>query len=182
MRRHEPPDTPDTPDAEPPFVVLADDREHHPYTFAGLGAGACVQTARLAAGDYSTADGSRAVSRKSLIDLYATLGDRRRLSNFGAELGMLSHLTAAAVVVEADWELEPPPRGSGWPRSLICRLVRDLMTRYPRIGWLRADGRRSGEAATLLFLLGDESITRALGTPDPAANDCPGDRGGNRHG
>lgn len=95
-----------------PFRVVIDSREQAPYHFRGFRTDAAqknrplvVQTVidGLPTGDYSI-DGFEdriAVERKSLADLYGTLGHGRE--RFERELTRLSALQVAAVVIEASW-------------------------------------------------------------------------------
>ena len=116
-------------------VVLVDDREKRPYTFARCRGDAregyaplAVPTRRvtLPTGDYSL-DGLAdrvAVERKSLADLYGTLGRRR--ARFQDELARLNALDAAFVVVEADWRTilrSPPPHSRLSPKSYTFRNI-----------------------------------------------------------
>lgn len=104
-----------TPSDEPltvPFTVVIDTREQRPFEFAGLTSDArhgrrplVVPTVvgTLGQGDYSLAglQDVVAVERKSLADLYGTLGQGRE--RFERELERLAGLLWAAVVIEADW-------------------------------------------------------------------------------
>ncbi len=102
-----------TPD---PFLILIDQREKLPYTFAAVRAPVLpytAETCHLPTGDYATgltgADlgpgpcyyGHAVVERKSLSDLYGTLGQHR--VRFEREFQRLSHFGYAALVIEADW-------------------------------------------------------------------------------
>ena len=82
-----------------PLPILADSREQRPFAFAGYPA--TVETATLAAGDYSLRGfGSRiALERKTLDDLIGCLSrDRER---FTRELARLRGHDFAAVIVES---------------------------------------------------------------------------------
>jgi hypothetical protein len=95
-----------------PFTVVFDTREQLPFAFAGLTADSAqgggpleVRTQRgtLGQGDYSILgfETAVAVERKSIADLFGTLGKGRR--RFTAELERLSSYEFAAVVIEGDW-------------------------------------------------------------------------------
>lgn len=94
-----------------PFQVVVDSREQAPYTFDAMplsgrdrGKRLVVPIERkgLKSGDYSIVGMEEriAIERKSLQDLYSTLGqDRER---FEAEFERLNQLEFAAIVIEAD--------------------------------------------------------------------------------
>ena len=144
-------------------VVLVDDREKRPYTFSRCRGDArdghaplAVPTRRvtLPTGDYSL-DGLAdriAVERKSLADLYGTLGQRR--GRFQDDLGRLNALDVAFVVVEADWRAilrSPPPHSRLSPRS-VFRSVVAWQQRFPRVHWWTCPNRAFGEVATFRIL------------------------------
>lgn len=129
-----------------PFTILADTREQHPYTFTGINADARqrrkpvivkVMQATLPTGDYSL-DGltSRiAIERKSLADLFGTLGQGR--DRFIRELERLNEMECAAVVVEADWPTimgTPPPHSKLLPKT-VYRSVLAWENRYRNVHW-----------------------------------------------
>jgi ERCC4-type nuclease len=146
-----------------PVVVLVDTREQMPFHFTGLRADAkdgrrplvvSTRVATLATGDYSLEGMADriAVERKSLADLFATLGqDRER---FERELTRLAEMTFAAVVVEADWEkiLKHPPDFSRLNPKTIFRSVIAWQQRYPRVHWWMGPDRRFAEIVTLRIL------------------------------
>jgi DNA excision repair protein ERCC-4 len=146
-----------------PGVVLVDRREKAPYPFTGFRAGdrqgrrpLLVPTRKvtLAAGDYSLGglQGKVAIERKSLEDLFKTVGqDRER---FHRELEKLNKLCFAAVVVEADWAtiLNDPPAESRLPPKVVFRSVIAWQQRFPRVHWWTVAGRRLGETVTLRLL------------------------------
>lgn len=95
-----------------PATIVIDTREQSPFTFEGIRSDACdgggplvVGFARstLASGDYSVVGLEEVVGveRKSLADLYSTIGQHRE--RFERELARLNEFRFAAVVVEADW-------------------------------------------------------------------------------
>lgn len=157
-----------------PFIVLCDSREQQPYDFGGLLADAkqdnrplAVRWARttLASGDYSLAiDDPRqagqamslqhlvAVERKSISDLFGTLGqDRER---FERELERLAQMQFAAVVIEASWQdiLLDPPQHSALNVKTIHRSVIAWQQRYPRVHWWPCGSRRLSEITTFRIL------------------------------
>jgi hypothetical protein len=115
-----------------PFTVAFDTREQHPYEFTNLRADADkqnrplvvrLQAYGLPTGDYSIVGHHDrvAIERKSLADLYGTLGQGR--DRFERELERLQAIASqpggcAAVVIEASWEqmlwrMCPTCNGSG---------------------------------------------------------------------
>lgn len=144
-------------------TVLVDNREQHPYAFAGLvadrrqGGGPLVvptRTVCLATGDYSL-DGYAdrvAVERKSLNDLFHTLSQGR--DRFERELARLNEMDVAAVMVEAEWSavFTDPPRFSHLEPKTVFRSVLAWCQRFPRVHWYPVPDRAFGEAATLRIL------------------------------
>jgi ERCC4-type nuclease len=144
-------------------VILIDDRERRPYKFARLRGDARDGHAPLAVasrrvtlptGDYSI-DGLAdrvAVERKSLADLYGTLGQRREL--FEGELARLNAMDAAFVVVEADWRtiLRSPPAHSRLNPKSVFRSVVAWQQRFPRVHWWTCPNRAFGEVVTFRIL------------------------------
>ena len=107
-----------------PFTVVVDTAEQAPYRFDNMpttgrskGGRMIVHTNHraLITGDYSIEgfEGRVAVERKSLGDLYGTIGKHVRqrgkvdgagdLTTFEKELARLNSLQRAAVIIEADW-------------------------------------------------------------------------------
>lgn len=154
---------PKPPDPEFPRTVLIDTREQAPYPFDTIpadrehGGGFWrVRTERLAlpSGDYSL-DGyaaAVAVERKSLADLYGTVGQGR--DRFIRELERLNEMTFAAVVVEAEWSEvlgDPPPFTRLSPRT-VYRSVLAWQQRFPRVHWWTCPGRDMAEVTTFRIL------------------------------
>ncbi len=154
-----------TPSDEPltvPFTVVIDTREQRNFTFTGLYADAkdgnrplVVPTvvATLGQGDYSIVglENVVAAERKSLADLYGTLGQGRK--RFERELERLAGLRWAAVVVEADWSAVL----DGYHRSqlnakTIHRSVIAWQQRYASIHWWFLPDRRLAEITTFRIL------------------------------
>jgi hypothetical protein len=153
-------------DASPivfPVPVVIDTREGFPYTFTGLHADArqgraplTIPTVRraLPSGDYSL-DGHEsciAVERKSLADLFNTLGQGR--GRFQRELERLAAMPAAHVVIEASWTgilKEPPERSRLLPKT-VHRSVIAWVERYPTVHWWPMCCRRLAEITTFRIL------------------------------
>lgn len=143
--------------------MLIDTREQLPYSFAGLKADAklgggplAVRTERatLESGDYSLAgfESRVAVERKSLADLFGTLGRGR--DRFERELTRLSGFEFAAVVVEAEWSAvfnDPPARSRLTPKA-VFRTVNAWEQRYPRVHWSFLPSRAFAEAKAFRVL------------------------------
>jgi DNA excision repair protein ERCC-4 len=146
-----------------PTVIVIDTREQSPYTFASIRSDArdggkllAITTRRgtLRSGDYSLLGYERriAVERKSLADLYGTLGRGR--ARFERELARLAAMQFAAVVVEAEWSEvlgSPPPRSRLNPKT-IYRSVLAWQQRYPSVHWWFLPGRAYGEVTTFRIL------------------------------
>jgi DNA excision repair protein ERCC-4 len=144
-------------------VVVVDTREQHPYEFAAITADRCEgdgflkierQRATLSTGDYSLQgfETEIAVERKSLADLYHTLGQGRE--RFERELARLNDMKSARVVVEAEWSEiinAPPARSKLSPKS-VYRSIIAWMERYPRVHWLPVPGRQFAEVTTFRVL------------------------------
>jgi ERCC4-type nuclease len=142
---------------------VIDSREQRPFAFGGLRADARdgrrpllvrTVTRTLPSGDYSLLgfEGRVAVERKSLEDLYSTLGQARE--RFERELGRLAQMDFAAVVVEADWQsilFGPPPRSRLSPKT-VFRSVVAWQQRHPRVHWWMAEDRVFAEAVTFRIL------------------------------
>ena len=146
-----------------PVTLLIDSREQLPYSFAGITAdkkdgGGIVsvptRVEKLRSGDYSL-DGFAdrvAVERKSLADLFGTLGRGR--ARFERELARLNEMDAAFVVVESEWSEvvgQPPAHSRMSPKS-IHRSVMAYLFRYPKVHWWFVPGRSFAERTTLRLL------------------------------
>ncbi|MDY3555319.1 hypothetical protein R5W24_004461 [Gemmata sp. JC717] len=142
--------------------VIIDTREQKPFGFTGFtcdaadgGGPLTVPTIRdtLASGDYSlVAHAGIAIERKSLADLYGTIGQGRE--RFERELERLAKLDFAAVVIEATWPevcAEPPPH-TKLPPKTVFRSIVAWTVRYPRIHWIPAGDRRLAEVTTFRLL------------------------------
>jgi ERCC4-type nuclease len=143
--------------------VVIDSDEKLPYTFLGIKSDAraggrvlAVPLMRrsLRTGDYSLRgyESRVAVERKSLQDLYGTLGRRRAC--FERELARLNEMEFACVVVEANWETilcDPPERSQLRPK-VVYRSVLAWQQRFVRVHWLMMGSRRLAEVTTLRVL------------------------------
>lgn len=164
--------TPDTPVIFP-ATILVDTREQSPYLFTGFLADASAgggplavptQTSGLVSGDYSLAGLEEvvAVERKSLADLFSTIGQGR--SRFERELQRLNQMRFAAIVVEAEWSTiltDPPPHTRLTPKT-IWRSVICWQQRYTRVHWSFLPSRRHAEVMTLRVLERAWKETRAV--------------------
>jgi DNA excision repair protein ERCC-4 len=148
---------------ECPFVLLIDQREKLPFSFAGLRSDArqgrlplTVRTQRgyLPTGDYSIAGMEKwvAIERKSVADCFATVAQHRR--RFERELARLQSLRFAAVVVEGDWRevLFSPPRWSQLSPKVVFRSVVAWQQRFPGCHWWFCPGRAMAEVVTYRLL------------------------------
>ena len=154
-----------------PFTVIIDTREQSPFAFKSFRADAkharTVQGAKivpdlyipterkgLPTGDYSIQgyESSIAIERKSLSDLYGTLGGGRE--RFERELERLSKMKVAHVVVEADWTTalrEPPDRTKLAPKS-VFRSINAWEQEFPTIHWQFMGTRELAEHKTFRIL------------------------------
>jgi DNA excision repair protein ERCC-4 len=149
-----------------PFTVLIDGREKAPYRFDGIRADAgqqhrpivvSTQWQHLVTGDYTISglEDKVCVERKSLADLYSTLGQHR--DRFEREhermLAIVEGGGSAVVVVEADWEtaMHLPPARSQLPPKVVFRTAVSWQVRY-RVPWLFMPDRRFAEIYTFRFL------------------------------
>lgn len=108
----------------------------------------------LVTGDY-TIDGfehALAVEKKSLADLFGTVGQGRE--RFERELDRLNRLDFAAVVVEAEWStiLTDPPRHTQLCPKTVFRSVLAWQQRWRGVHWWFCDGRRHAEVTTFRIL------------------------------
>ena len=156
------PTRPAAPPSFPPAVVC-DTREQAPYTFARIPADAHqgegfvairTEVRTLRSGDYSIAgyEARVACERKSIQDLFGTIGQGRE--RFERELERLHGMQFAAVVVEAEWSeiLASPPRHSHLQPKTIFRSVLAWQQRFTRVHWWFVPGRDAGEVTTFRVL------------------------------
>jgi hypothetical protein len=146
-----------------PTTVLIDQREKLPYAFDGIvadrrdGGGPLViqtETLCLPTGDYSLGGYADlvAVERKSLEDLYGTLGGGRE--RFEHELHRLDAMPFASIVVEATLGVvvtQPPARSRLIPKTVMRSMIA-WRYRFPRVHWHFVDDRRLAEILTFRLL------------------------------
>jgi ERCC4-type nuclease len=150
-----------------PWTMIVDTREQAPWTFEGLaGVGrdygkrlvVRVERRTLAAGDYSVEgfEGKVAVERKSLEDLYGTLG--AGFDRFEREMEKLNQLNFAAIAIEADlreiWrpaEFRPRWHSGMNPRSVEGHIV-SLSIDFPRVHWWPCGSRNGAMVRTFKVL------------------------------
>lgn len=150
-----------------PFAVAVDTREQAPYGFQDLPVRARDRGKRLVVpceylglgqGDYSIVGHAMnlGVERKSLEDLYSTLGQGR--DRFERELDRLNSLSRAEVVVEATLEMVCRPKlfRPAWRSKMDSRSVWGQIFKwkevFQKVGWTFAGNRRMGEIATFEIL------------------------------
>lgn len=146
-----------------PFTVAIDTREQAPFAFRGIHSDArqkrkllLIPTTRktLHTGDYSIEgyESEITIERKSLEDLYGTLGQGR--DRFERELERIASFQHAFVVVEASWMkiLEsPPPQTRLAPKS-VYRSILAWQQRIPHLHWWACHTRRFAEITTFRIL------------------------------
>lgn len=129
------------------LVVVVDTREQCPYDFPSSIRGT------LPTGDYSVQgmEGRVCVERKSLSDLYGSLGHGR--DRFRREWERMAEMERAAVVVEAslhDVRCSPPAYSSMHPRAVVHTLI-SWHARYG-VPVIYAGSRKYGKQYTGYFL------------------------------
>lgn len=147
---------------ETPFTIIIDRQEKAPYSFTDIRADANRQHRpwivrsrfeSLKTGDYSIEGFESAVTveRKSLSDLYTTIGQHRE--RFEREHERMAEMEFAAVVIEEDWEtiLRQPPTRSRLPPKNVFRVAVSWMQRYG-VPWLAMADRRLAELTTFRLL------------------------------
>lgn len=159
-----------------PYTVVIDNREQRPFLFVGeLKSGKDVYRVEQAPGTLQSGDYSLrgyeldiAVERKSLTDLFCTLGkDRPR---FERELQRLEKMSFAAIVVEADWRTvltAPPPRSKLRPETIVHSVLA-WQQRYQNIHWWFCMDRDMAEIVTLRILDRFWRDSKRLFEVDPA--------------
>lgn len=117
------------------FTVIQDSREQMPWDFTGFKCDAPhqnknlivpVEIAGLKTGDYSLKgfEDRICIERKSLGDLYSTLGQDR--DRFEREFERMAQMQYAALIIEADWPTicsSPPERSKLHPKSVFRTLI-----------------------------------------------------------
>lgn len=138
-----------------PFTVVIDTREQAPYSFDSIRSNASdghvptavrTENATLATGDYSIQglESQVAIERKSHEDLVSSVSHGRR--RFEAEFYRMSHMTYAAVVVEASVGdvLHRPLRHSKVPAKAVIRTAISWSIRHG-VHWWFAPSRAHAE-------------------------------------
>lgn len=152
-----------------PFTIIVDTREQFPYHFTGFRADSRhkykpliipTKRAALKTGDYSIEgfEDRVAVERKSLSDLYSSLGGER--DRFKREFERLNKLDHAKLVIEASWHeiINHPPlrRPSKNGRLLlpkhVYRTAHWWQQEYPRVHWWASETRNFAERNTFRAL------------------------------
>lgn len=147
-------------EVESPYVVVIDTREQRPFSFARP-----IKVARnrlckvrykigtLDTGDYSIEGHEKtvAVERKSLADLFGTLGRGR--SRFQRELSRATNRDFFAIVVESELSeiLSSPPKFSKLNPLTVFHTVLSWSVKYPA-RWFFCPGRDAAEATTIWLL------------------------------
>ena len=147
-----------------PFTILVDGQEKAPYHFDGMTTDASMKNrpmsvptswSHLKTGDYSI-DGWKkhvTVERKSLEDLYSTLGQHR--DRFEREHIRMAGMGAgnSCVVIEANWNqiLNHPPRRSRLVPKTVFRTFLSWSQKYA-VPWYAMESRRMAEVATFRWL------------------------------
>ena len=169
-------DTETTVNVEPvtcPFTVIIDTREQAAFRFLNFLADAkhkrkvkgedCWYTPRLfiptevgtlRTGDYSIQgfETRIAVERKSLSDLFGTLGAGR--DRFVRELERMATMEVAAVVIEANCDVAMlhPPANSKLPPKSVFRSINAWEQEFPTIHWHWMGGKSLAEHKTFRIL------------------------------
>ena len=156
-----------------PFVILIDTAEQHPFSFTGIRSDAahsheeyevncrsfCLGRHPNSRGDYSIYGhvGRVAVERKSKADAYGTfLGWDGHRERFEKELENLSAMSAAMVVIEADFSefLKDAPewgiKTAAENRVILHRSIIAWAQDY-RVPFFFAGSRRTAEVTTFRF-------------------------------
>lgn len=157
--------SPTTTDTRPivcPFTILVDGREKAPYRFTGLRADSTQKKRpivvewewqHLKTGDY-TISGMQSIvciERKSLADLYSTLGQHR--DRFEREHQRMAEFKRSMVVIEASWDQilnHPPPQSRLNPKTIL-RTSESWYMRYG-VPWFAMEDRRLAEIHTFRSL------------------------------
>lgn len=153
--------------AEPfvlPFTIVVDGQEKAPYRFGGMTTDAAMKSrpisvpiswAHLKTGDYSIAGWEKhvTVERKSLGDLYSTLGQHR--ARFEREHVRMAGMGAGntCVIIESSWDriINHPPRRSRLNPKTVFRTWLSWSQRYG-VPWYALEDRRLAEVTTFRWL------------------------------
>ena len=135
------------------FTIIIDTREQSPYTFEIIDPTPETIIRKLKTGDYSIDrfEDRIAIERKTLSDLYGSLGGKKstRRDRLEREMKRMCDMDFAAVIVEADWKTiikNPPSRSKLKPVSVLATIIA-WMQRYG-VHWLTCPNRTFAEKAT----------------------------------
>ena len=151
-----------------PFTILCDVNEQAPWSFGGMEMNlrskrrkvdAATREVRLPNnhGDYQI-EGipSITIERKSLEDLYSTLGNREAFREQCEEMNFA--MRAAFIVIEANWleVCNPSQFTQHWrsklhPRS-VFGTINSWRLRFPRVHWIAGGSRRMAEVMAFEIL------------------------------
>ncbi len=144
-----------------PFTILVDGREKSPYRFDRIKSDASkgsrpvivpTEWAHLKTGDYTISGMEHVVcvERKSLADLFSTLGQHRE--RFEREHQRMSEVKRSMVVIEANWFeiIHWPPERSSLNTKTVMRTAVSWFARYG-VPWIVAEDRRFAEIYTFRF-------------------------------
>lgn len=155
-----------------PFTVVIDSREQAPFCFRTFKADAKhkrrgidkqwfipnlfipSEVRTLKTGDYSVSglESAVAVERKSLVDLFGTIGGGR--DRFVRELERLNAMEFAAVVIEAncDFAMQFPPNRAKISPKVIFRSINAWEQEFPKVHWHWMAGKSLAEHKTFRIL------------------------------
>ena len=136
-----------------PFIIAVDTREQRPYTFQNIKPSPAIVVQTLQTGDYSIAglDNLVCVERKSLADLFSSVGTGRE--RFEREMVRMSKMDYAALVVESSLSgifVNPPSRSKMNPRA-VFRTLLSWSVKYNVHVW-PAWAREASEKITYILL------------------------------
>jgi len=141
----------------PPFTIIIDTQEKLGYTFESISPPPQTVIRTLKTGDYSI-DGFEdrvTVERKSLSDLYKTLGGKtsNNRDRFEREIVRMVDMDFAAIVIEADWKtiIRNPPSRSGLNSKSVLATILAWMQRH-NAHWITCPNRMFAEKITYRLL------------------------------
>ena len=145
-----------------PFTIIVDSNEGSPWYFKSMvdenQTPIVIETIRKALWPKGLADYSIEghenhvqIERKSLEDLFATLGGRR--DAFEEEVFRLNHVCdSAAVIVEGNLAAIKRWRGHGPHPNSVVGTIRNWQHRYPKVHWKLCVSRSEAEVKAFEFL------------------------------
>jgi len=164
-----------------PFTIAFDTREQLPFSFQNVRidrkkAFVLTKKTTLRTGDYSIVgcEDKICVERKSLEDLYQTLGKGRE--RFIRELERMQNFERSLIVIEASCEqiMDPTKKDLLWRSKMhpeaVMQSIISLGNKYPKTRWKPAGNRQNAEQKTFRFLLKFWQKT----TNPPTDNDTEG--------